>query len=141
MGVTIQCKKTGESIDMGAFGFLHLRRQVSDLCGDPWASHYRTLTDGPCYGKDEAWFDEFDKTTDKLLNDKCVSIKVVDFLLQSDTGGAIRYGACKEILKVIGDYDDGILYGYAGRPDCAKFADFKRLLAQCVENKCNLIWW
>lgn len=140
MGVTIQCKKTGDSIDMGYGGFLQLRRKVSDLCGEPWASHYRTLTDTPCYGKDKAWYEEFDKNTIALIEERAISVKVVDFLLQSDAGGSIRYGACKTILKIIGDYDDDILYGYAGRPDCARFKDFKQLLTQCADNKCNLVW-
>ena len=52
----------------------------------------------------------------------------------------IRYGACKNILKVIGDYDDNILYGYCGRPDCAKFADFKSILQDCVDTKSDMIW-
>lgn len=67
-------------------------------------------------------------------------IKIVDFLLQTDVGGRIRYGACKNILKVIGDYDDNILYGYCGRPDCAKFADFKSILQDCVDTKSDMIW-
>ena len=53
-------------------------------------------------------------------------MKIVDFCLQSDCEGSIRYGACKELLKVIGNYDDNICYGYAGREDCAMFRDFKK---------------
>lgn len=139
MGVVVTCKKTGDTIDMGYGGFLQLRRRVSDLCGEPWASHYRELTDN--WSHPDGWEEAFNAKTQELLDQKCVSIKVVDFLLQSDAGGAIRYGACKMILKVVGDYDDNILYGYAGRPDCARFKDFKRLLTQCVEHKCDLIWY
>lgn len=139
MGVSITCKKTNDTIDMGSGGFMRLRRKVSDLCGEPWASHYRELTDN--WNHPVGWYEEFDSKTMELLNKKCVSIKVVDFLLQSDCGGSIRYGACKQILKVIGDYDDSILYGYAGLPDCARFKDFKRILTQCVEHKCNLVWF
>lgn len=138
MGVSIMYKKTGETIDMGCGGFLRLRRKVSDLCGEPWASHYRELTDN--WQHPEGWYEKFDAKTVELLNKKCVSIKVVDFLLQSDCGGSIRYGACKQILKVIGNYDDDILYGYAAHHNCARFKDFKRLLIQCVEHKCNLVW-
>lgn len=50
------------------------------------------------------------------------------------------YGACKELLKIIGDYDDNVLYGYIGRPDCAKFRDFKAILQDCADNKCDMIW-
>lgn len=45
MGVTISCRKTGRSIDLGGGGFFNLRNKVSDLVGDPWASHYRKLED------------------------------------------------------------------------------------------------
>lgn len=33
MGVSITCRKTGRTIDMGAGGFLRLRRKVSELQG------------------------------------------------------------------------------------------------------------
>lgn len=38
------------------------------------------------------------------------------------------------------DYDDNVLYGYIGRPDCAKFRDFKAILQDCADNKCDMIW-
>lgn len=140
MGVTIRCKKTGHSIDIGSGGFLCLRRKISDLVGDPWAAHYRHLTDSSPVDRPEDWYKKFNQITQSLIETRRVSVKIVDFLLQSDCSGAIRYGACKQLLKVIGDYDDNILYGYAGRPDCAMFKDFKRLLEECAENKCDLEW-
>ena len=140
MGVTIKCKKTGQGIDMGAGGFEHLRCKVSELCGEPWKSHYETLVGPPRYSKDDAFYAQFNETTERLLAEKRISIKVVDFLLQPDVEGRIRYGACKQLLEIIGDYDDDILYGYAGRPDCARFRDFKELLRQCAEHKCDLVW-
>ena len=140
MGVTIRCKRTHDSIDMGAGGFLRLRRKVADLYGEPWASHYRTLTDTPPSRQTDEWYEAFDEKTKELLEAKLVSVKIVDFCLQSDVRGAIRYGACKQILKAIGDYDDDLCYGYAGRPDCAMFRDFRRLLEQCAENRCDLVW-
>lgn len=27
-----------------------------------------------------------------------------------------------------------------GRPDCAKFRDFKAILQDCADNKCDMIW-
>ena len=82
----------------------------------------------------------FDKKAEKLLQEKKVSPKIVDFCLQSDISGSIRYGACKEILKTIGDYDDNICYGYAGRSDCAMFRDFKAILEDCIRLKCDMVW-
>lgn len=146
MGVTISCRKTGRSIDLGGGGFFNLRNKVSYLVGDPWASHYRKLED--IFRKAFSMSDEerrqaynaFDAETERLLAEKKVSFKVVDFLLQPDCEGLIRYGACKELLKIIGDYDDNVLYGYIGRPDCAKFRDFKAILQDCADNKCDMIW-
>ena len=143
MGLTIYCKKTHRSIDLGAGGFLRLRQKVSELAGEPLASHYAKLVNAPCFmtqKASDAFYSEFDAVTEKLLKEKKVDIKIVDFLLQSDVEGRIRYGACKNILKVIGDYDDNILYGYCGRPDCAKFADFKAILQDCVRTKTDMVW-
>lgn len=140
MGVTIKCKKTGDSIDMGGFGFFLLRRKVSDLCGEPWAAHYRKLTDSVGMHNRE-WYDAFDRETLDLIERKAIKIKIADFLLQTDITGSIHYGACKMLLKVIGDYDDNIPYGYSGRADFAMFRDFKKLLRLCVENKCDLVWY
>lgn len=143
MGITIRCKKTRRNIDLGVGGFLRLRRKVSELAGEPLSSHYAKLLDKSCFmSKEEsdAFYDEFNATTMKLLEEKKIDIKIVDFLLQSDESGRIRYGACKNILKVIGDYDDDIRYGYWGRPDCAKFADFKAILQDCVRTKTDMVW-
>lgn len=141
MGVTISCKKSGRSIDLGYFGFANLRRRVARLAGEPFASHYDGLDAAPFFGEArKAYFEEFDRRTVELIDSKQVSVKIVDFCLQPDAGGSIRYGACKEILKIIGDYDDDILYGYAGRRDCAKFKDFKAILQDCADQKCDMVW-
>lgn len=142
MGVTISCTKTGRTIDVGSGGFLRLRSKISELVGEPWASHYRALVEERiCDEKErEKFYEDFDKKTEALLNKNRISVKIVDFCLQSDCEGSIRYGACKELLKVIGNYDDNICYGYAGREDCAMFRDFKKILEDCAEHKCNMVW-
>lgn len=88
----------------------------------------------------DKYFRDYDALTEQMIKENKVNIKVADFLYQSDCEGKIRYGACKELLKVIGDYDDDVLYGYCGRPDCAKFCDFVSILKDCVENKFDMIW-
>lgn len=137
MGVSISCKKTGKSIDMGYGGFFNLRKKVAELAGGPFAEHYASLK---TFG-DEEYFEAFDRKTSEILEKKQADIKIVDFCLQSDCDGKIHYGACKNILKVIGDYDDDIAYGYFGRPDCAMFKDFKEILEDCVKNKCDMLWY
>lgn len=139
MGVTLSAKRNpSRSIDLGYFGFSRLRKTVSDLVGEPWKSHYDCLYHREVVTDD--FLNAFDNKTEELIKSKKVSVKVVDFLLQSDTNGAIHYGACKTLLKLIGNYDDDILYGYAAHKNCAKFKDFKELLQECVEKKCDLIW-
>lgn len=144
MGVTISCKKTGNDIDLGYGGFNNLRNKIAELVGGEFAKHYLLLSEPKvmCLMGDarKEFFDSYDKKTMPIIEKEKVSIKVADFLYQSDCEGKIRYGACKELLKVIGDYDDDFLYGYCGRPDCAKFSDFVSILKDCVENKCDMIW-
>ena len=137
MGVSISCKKTGKSIDMGYGGFFNLRKKIAELAGGPFAEHYASLK---TFG-DEEYFEAFDRKTSEILEKKQADIKIVDFCLQSDCDGKIHYGACKNILKAIGDYDDDIAYGYSGRPDCAMFKDFKEILEDCVKNKCDMLWY
>ena len=43
MGVSITCRKTGRTIDMGAGGFLRLRRKVSELQGGPFHDVYEEV--------------------------------------------------------------------------------------------------
>ena len=144
MGVTLFCRKMGHSIDMGYGGFMRLRKKVAMLAGEEFGLHYGQLFEHLCTLTDskvrDQLLEDFDNKTEQFIRDKAVSIKVVDFLFQSDAEGEIRYGACKELLKIIGNYDDKICYGYAGRPDCAMFRDFKALLKDCVASKSNLAW-
>lgn len=139
MGMTLRCRRSKRCLDLSSGGFLRLRRAVSDQAGEPWSNHYRTLTDGS-RNKDDAWFQDFDRKTIEMIEKKAISIKVVDFLLQSDIKGAIRYGACKQILKIISDYDDNFNYGYAALPNQPRFKDFKALLQECVDLKSDLVW-
>lgn len=141
MGITIRCNKTKRSIDMGCGGFWRLRLKVAEQLGEPWFSHYATLAHPPLFEPARSeFFEAFDKRTMEMLEKKEVPIKIVDFCLQSDVEGRIRYGACKQIYAVVKDYDDDFLYGYAGRKDCAKFTDFKEILKDCIDNKCDMVW-
>lgn len=110
MGVTISCTKTGRTIDVGSGGFLRLRSKISELVGEPWASHYRALVEERiCDEKErEKFYEDFDKKTEALLNKKRISVKIVDFCLQSE--------------------------------DCAMFRNFKKILEDCAEHKCNMVW-
>lgn len=143
MGLTIGCRKTGRSMDMGGGGFLRLRRKVAELAGGPFVPVYREVC--AWYpGSNNETAEEFDARIEKAVNEmlatKQADIKIVDFLLQSDMEGRIRYGACKNILRAIGDYDDDVFYGYVSHGDRAQFRQFRRILEDCVETKSDLVW-
>ena len=147
MGVSLYCKKTKKSIDMPCSGFNRLRDRISYLYGEPWASHHHELMKPEhifFFDKNEekAFFERFDKKTAEMIAKKKVPVKLVDFCLQSDGEGRIHYGACKLLLKIIGDYDgENEVYGYGGWNDAPRMQHFKELLQECVENKCDLVWW
>lgn len=151
MGVMLYCKKTGRNMNMGYGGFNRLRNKVAELAGEPFASHYAKLSRPEymfCVTPDvtQKLYAEFDAETQRIISEGKVSFKIVDFCLQSDCEGKIRYGVCKEILKAIGDYDDDhTYYGYAhygphGITGSGTLSDFKAILQDCVDNKCMLIW-
>lgn len=142
MGLTIKCKKTGREMDVSYSGFFRLRKKVAELVGQEVGEHYQELDEifRITSSEKESALKSYDDETERMIERKALPIKIADFLYQSDCDGKIRYGACKEILKVIGDYDDSIIYGYAGRENPAKFKDFKEILQDCVDNKCFMIW-
>lgn len=144
MGVTIQCERTGNSIDLGYGGSAFLREKIAMLAGKEFGEHYSGLSNSKAMLLDgearKKFYKDHDAKTEEMIKSGRLSIKIADFCYQPDCSGSIHYGACKTILKAIGDYDDDIAYGYCGRPDCAKFRDFKLLLQECVKCKSDLVW-
>lgn len=141
MGITIHSKN--RSIDLGYFGFQRLRQKVADLAAEDVGKHYRELGEHviTSLGTDEDYFREYDRKTEEIAEKYGGKFdKILNFLYEGDWDGSVTYGTCKDLLKVIGDYDDDIKYGYSGREDCAMFKDFKELLQDCVENKCRMRW-
>ena len=101
MGVTIKCKKTGRNIDLGCSGFMRLRKKVAELMGGPFYSHYKKLYDAPSLmrpDEEKKFYTQWDTEAIRLITENNIPVKVVNFLLESDCDGKIRYGACKEIL-------------------------------------------
>ena len=139
MGVTI--RSPHYSIDLGYFGFERLRQKIADLTAEDIGEHYRALLGGAAGKEQDVWIEEYNRKTEELAEKyKGRYNKILNFLYAPDCDGKATYGTCKDILKVIGVYDDNILYGYAGRPDCAKFADFRRILEDCAQCKKQMTW-
>ena len=139
MGVTLDGPNT--SIDFGGSGFMRLRLKVAELTADDIFEHYKNL----CYNMfkmSQNDFQEYDAKTESL-NEKYNGrfSNILAFLYAPDTSAILNEKICADVYNVIKDYDDDIVYGYAGRKDCAKFADFKRVLLDCIENNTELEWF
>lgn len=65
---------------------------------------------------------------------------ILDFLYESDCSAEMDAAHCRSIYEVIKNYDDDILYGYAGRKDCAKFADFKKIVKDGIDSGDGFSW-
>lgn len=143
MGVTL-CSKN-HFIDLGYAGFFRLRRKIAELISEEAGEHYAEIQYAHAFPSEEAeeeYWDAYDKETERIANSlPKYTWKVFDFLYMPDADGSVTYGTCKNILRVIGSYDDDILYGYAGRPDCARWKDFVRILKDCVETKTEMCWY
>ena len=140
MGLTIYNKE--RAIDMGYIGFNVLRNTIAKLFGTDFENLYKDWTSG-------SWSPNKidDKTCNILLNDlykrnilKEEDNPILDFLFMSDCEGKLPVKSCKMLYNFIKDYDDNVLYGYCGRPDCAMFSDFKEIVRLCAKNRWILKW-
>ena len=55
--------------------------------------------------------------------------------------GTVSAKTCRHIWKYIKDYDDNIIYGYAGRIDRAMFKDFKEIVEECAKKRWVMRIW
>lgn len=144
MGITIKCKKTESSCDLGYNGFERFRRKVAHLLNEEFGEHYEKLGSYEmmfAYGKErERLFENFDKETARLIKNYKLSKRILSFLFKPNSEGNCPPTACKAIYAIIKDYDDNICYGYAGRPNCAMFSTLKALFLECAEMKSYMEW-
>lgn len=139
MGVDIKCKKTGRSLTLGYGGFARWRMKIAELYSPIWYAHYsKLLTESPRHNMAQ-WFEAFDRETERLLEEEHLNVKIVDFCMQPDTRGDVNYGACKDILKAIGNYSDNCAYTYAAHAD-HDWDRLKQILQDCVDTKSKLVW-
>ena len=142
MGVTIESKN--HSIDLGGWGFICLRTKVAELAAPDICEHYKKSMDGMrLYDEDKskAFYEsynakiaELDKRYEGKMSD------ILDFLYESDCDAKMDTDHCRSIYEVIKNYDDDILYGYSGRKDCAKFADFKKIVKDGIDSGDGFSW-
>lgn len=140
--VTIE--SSNHSIDLGYGGFRALRLKVAELAASDVFEHYKKSMDGMRlydYDKRKAFYKsynakiaELDKKYKGRMSD------ILDFLYESDCDGIMDVPHCRSIYEVIKNYDDDILYGYADRKDCAKFADFKAIVKDGIDSGDGFTW-
>ena len=141
MGICIYSKHKSNNLGYG--GFYQLRKTIASLCPEEIRKHYMRLADGYySVAAEDPGFVEYDKETEKLyVKYKAKYGKVIDFLYAPDTDAVLTYGTAKDLLRIIGEYDDDIIYGYAGWGDKAmRFRDFKEILQDACENKAKWGW-
>lgn len=141
MGVSINSKN--HSIDVGYGGFNNLRIKVAELTGKEIFEHYKNLEKGMLlFGEEkEKFFKKYNKKISEIHKKYNIPDGILDFLYAPDCGGSISPEACAQIWEVIKEYDDNILYGYIGRPDCARFRDFKEIIKDCFDSHCEMEWY
>lgn len=142
MGVTVESKNY--SLDFGYGGFCNIRKKVAELASEDIGEHYKKLENGVfLFGDDKkSFFEEYDKRISEISENHGGEFdEILHFLYASDCGAKMPLQVCEKIYEVIKDYDDNICYGYVGRPDCAMFKDFKNLVKDCIENKCDMEWF
>ena len=140
MGVTI--KSSQHSIDLGGGGFKRLRTKIAELAAPDIFEHYKKLDERLKSPNRKAFFEDYDAKIaelDEKYEGKMSDI--LDFLYESDCGAEMDADHCRSIYEVIKDYDDDILYGYAGRKDCAKFADFKKIVKDGIDSGDGFSWF
>ena len=142
MGVTIESKN--HYIDLGYGGFMCLRTKVAELAAPDIFEHYKKSIDGMrLYDENErkAFYKSYNAKIaelDRKYNGRMSDI--LDFLYESDCSAEMDVSHCRSIYEVIKDYDDDISYGYSGRKDCAKFADFKKIVKDGIDSGVGFSW-
>lgn len=137
MGITISSKR--HSCDMGYAGFNRFRNTVAEKTYKDFYEHYLLLSSLRAmvgFGDErKKYFEIYDaKTKDYIENGK-VTVEIANFLYQSDCSGKIDKKQALQIYKLIKDCDDGIVFGYTGRQDCAKMLDMKKIFKDMTNVK------
>lgn len=94
---------------MGYGGFVRLRRTIASLCPKEIKDQYNFMVDNYIHllsNPDE--LKTFDEKTEEIYEkNKTKYGKVMDFLWAPDVNAKLSYGTAKQLLQLIGDFDDG----------------------------------
>lgn len=146
MGISLFCRKTKMGYYLGYGGFANLRMKIANLCCPDFGKVYTEIFTNPIKisgtpKQKKDFQDHINYVIQKCINDKKINPKVVDFCLQTDTKGKIRYGACKVIYdKINNSKSDDFIIGYAAQNNHLTWKLFIDLLKECYEHKSDLVW-
>lgn len=142
MGITIS--SPSKSIDMGAGGFKMLRTTISELvpCKE-FVDIYAELMNAQYmeweirgFNSSKEYYDDYDRRAIEICERNKLDEEIINFLYRSDCDcTSVSPKTCRHLWKLIKDYDDDIIYGYAGRPDRAMFKDFKSIVQECAKKR------
>lgn len=140
MGVTISNHK--HSIDMGGFGYIRLREAVSRLFNcEEFTKAYAELPQAynECYKRGfstmEEYYEDYDKRVNNICEANSLDVDVVNWLYSPDCGYSASPKICRHLWKLIKDYDDDEIYGYAAHKNAARFKDFKQIVEECAKER------
>ena len=87
-------------------------------------------------------YEEYDRKTEELyIKYKKQYGKIINFLYAPDIEAKLTYGTAKQLLNLVKDYNNDVVYGYAGWGHGAmKFNDFKDILKDAVETRSYWGW-
>lgn len=131
MGITISSKR--HSCDIGYGGFGRFRNMVAEKVNDEFHQHYLSLSDSKVMflsdKESKEYFEKYNATTNKYIEQGVVTIEVANFLYQSDCEGKVDRKQAKQIYQLIKECDDNLSFGYSGRVDCARMSHLKMIFS------------
>lgn len=143
MGLTIICAPTGNNVNLSYGRFAALREKVAmAFSPDILGPHYSKLFEAPAAGKRRNdFFDRWDKEFERITEENAFDEKVIDFLLESDCQGTVDHETCGKIHELVKNFPDEEIIGYPGWEHPSTMGDFKRILTDCVNRKCEMEWY
>jgi len=103
MGVSLYATNSKYSFEMGYGGFYNLRKNIAYAVDVELGDIYERMLE--CHSRKD--YDWYCSLVNKMVEEKRLDGSVIDFLFQSDAGGAVEYKVCKKVYDVIKDIDFG----------------------------------
>ena len=128
------------SYDVGFYAFNRFRNIVAKKIDKHFHDHYSRLSRPEvmafltiCTNDEILEFKKnFDFMIEQFIKQKIITKNVANFLTQSACG-KINGAQAKEVYELIKDCDNDIIFGFAGRKDCTKMSDLKKIFSDGID--------